>query len=177
MAWDDDFPVILRGLMLDYATPPTYADDRYNQLAVIAALGLLNEVGFARPYVISVSDVTISPDPTKLSPPDNAFVNLVCLKAALILVQAELRDMTRQGIEIQDGSSRLKLSRDAGSLRLMKQAYEEQYNLALYAYKTGAGGEAVVTPYSYLADWPTGMATMYEGCGGRSDRRNIGGYF
>lgn len=148
MAWDDEMVLILRDVIQDHAEPPVYSDERLSVAILVAGMILQNEVSFANTYTISVANQSMRPDPTKAETIDPGFITLACLRAALGLIVAEQRDLTRGGIEIQDGDNRIKLNRDSSSLKLMGDSYRKQYDQALYAYKTGgqAGvGEIIVT--------------------------------
>ena len=62
----------------------------------------------------------------------------------------------------------ISLSRNPASLKLMYEKYEQAYQEALYAFKTGGNegfGAAVVSPYNYLPAWGygTGGGELYEG--------------
>lgn len=182
MAWDDEMPTILRNLVFDISATPLYTDDQLNTLILVASISLVAEVSFVNAYTISVSDGTLSPDPTATSTRDNAFVNLACLKSATRLIAAEIRDLTRQGIEIQDDTSRIKLGRDPRALALMKDTFLKDYQDAMYAYKTGGNdglGESIVSPYKYWSNWSNlGMAGMYDGYpADRYARGTLGGFY
>lgn len=156
MAWDDEMVAIVRGLIQDYADPdtgdpPTYTDDRLSTIILIAGQHVQARVGTAASYKINVADVTITPDPTARANRDESFINLASLKAACILVNAEVRQFTAQGISVRDGTSAVSLSRSPASLSLMQKTYCSEYENALYIYQMngangGVVGEAVVGP-------------------------------
>ncbi len=171
MAWDDEMVTIVRGLINDFEDPdtgdaPTYTDDRIAQIVLIAGQQIQTRVPFTRTYAISISNETMTPDPTTGTRDEN-FINLATLKAACILVSAEVRQYTGQGISIRDGSSAISLSRQPASLKLMKDTYCSEFESALYAYTTTGGnasvGEAIVGPVKawyagggYPGDWDWG---------------------
>lgn len=166
MAWDDDMPLLLRVMTQDLSSAPTYTDEGLVQLLLTAGMMVQLQGAFAVPYTISISNETLSPDPTKLSPPDNAFIMLTVLRSSLVLVAAEIKQMVNQGIEIRDGTSMLKLQRDYQSLQEMQRVYQDQYDEALYAWKTGGGealGQIIVTPYPLLSGSPYAMGDFTEG--------------
>jgi hypothetical protein len=155
MAWDDLMVPLLRDSLQDTAANPLYADDQLVTSLLVAGFRLQLEVSFGMAYRIDVVNQAITPDPTASTPPDNNFANLVSLRAALGLVVAELRSLTRGGIEIRDGDNMIKLARDPDALKLMRDSYQKLYDDAIYAFKTGGNqglGEIIVTPYHYLSD-------------------------
>lgn len=171
MAWDEEMVLILRDMIQDFGDVPVYTDERLSTSILVAGLLLQNTVSFANSYEISVTNQTMKPDPTKSATLDKGFVALACLRAALGLVVAEQRELTRGGIEIQDGDNRIKLNRDAASLKLMGESYKKNYDEVLYAYKTGGNdglGEAIVSPYKY---WSTPCDGRYPWSNPRSGRR------
>jgi len=82
MAWKDSMIEILRVLISDLGTTPTYSDRRLEQILVVAAQYVDLEMDFANTYTITFAPPTISPDPVSLD--DDAFVNFTCLKAACL---------------------------------------------------------------------------------------------
>lgn len=178
MAWSDDMPTILRATIQDTATPQVYTDPQLVTIILVSTISLQTEVAFVRPYVASISLGTLTPDPTDPALVDNVFVNLCCTKAALLLVAGEIKAYSRQAIRIRDGGSELELRRDPRILDLMYRAYKDQYDEALYAYKTGGDeglGEIITSPYPYLG-WNTwGINGMFEGYPGPRGYRSEGG--
>lgn len=111
----------------------------------------MSSVSLSTTYKINVGDVTLTPDPTNKATRDESFINLTSLKAACILVNAEVRQYTAQGIFVRDGSSAVSLSRNPKALALMQTTYCGEYEKALYQYATqglngGAVGECIVGP-------------------------------
>jgi hypothetical protein len=177
MAWDDEMVAIVRGLIQDYidpdtGDPPTYTDDRLSTIILIAGQNVQSRVATANKYKINVADVTMTPDPTNTATRDESFINLASLKAACILVNAEVRQFTAQGISVRDGSSAVSLSRSPASLALMQKTYCSEFENALYLFQIGgvqggAVGEAIVGP---VKAWYFG-----GGRGGESEYGTYGG--
>lgn len=156
MAWDDEMVTILRNIIQDTSTTPTYSDDQLSELVLVTAQGIQVELNFGRVYDISISNGSIKPDPTSSTSRDINFITLVCLKAASNLVNAELRSLTRQGISIQDGDNKISLQRSPQSLQLMQETYKSMYDSAVYAFKTGGSdglGEIVVNSYNFISEY------------------------
>lgn len=150
MAWDEEMPIIVRGLIQDWTDTPTYTDDQLTQIVLIASLTVQNDATFVEMYSVDVVNQTISPDYTVGDHRNESFINLASLKSACILIGAELRKYTGQGISIRDGSSAISLQRSPQSLSLLRSTYCDAYVDALYNYKiegNNALGEAIVGPF------------------------------
>lgn len=159
MAWDDDIPMMIRALINDDPDAPLYDDDTLLRMILVQAMRLDIKLRFPAGYAVSLSNETIRPDPTSAASYDKAFVVLVSYASAVAIISAEVRDMTRQGIDVQDGDSRISLKRDPASLGLMLAAYKKDLDDLVYDYQTNGGvgvGEAIVGPYPIFR-W---------GCGG-----------
>ena len=84
MAWTDDMVVMLRVLISDNGDNCQYTDSRLQQLLVVAAQLVKQEIDFTTTYTVSIGDFTISPDPTLSASKDDAFTNFVVIKAACL---------------------------------------------------------------------------------------------
>jgi hypothetical protein len=135
----------------------TYDDERLEkQLLLAAQLIQGGELTFPKTYTISIPAITVTPDPVD-DPQDNAFINLVTLKAACLLDTAEARIAAEQGIDISDVGSRIALSGRAGSkIAMLKDVgYCAAYALAKKEFVLGSlnPGLAVVSPFRIFAGW------------------------
>jgi hypothetical protein len=91
MYWKIEIPLIIRNLINDLASTPTYSDDRLEQLTVIAAQYVITEANLDITYATNVVELSISPDPSDPSVRDIDFIGLVALKAACLLDQSTFR--------------------------------------------------------------------------------------
>lgn len=85
-SWQDDAIPMLRILISDMdINNLTYSDDRLEQILVVAARYVLQDIDFATTYTVSVQGRTIDPDPTATESSDNTvLINLTVLKAACL---------------------------------------------------------------------------------------------
>jgi hypothetical protein len=154
MAWDDDLTTILRVLVAD-TNSVTYTDDTLEQTLVVAAFQVLQQLDFAQTYTVSIANVTIVPDPTVSPTKDDAFSNLVCLKAACITDRGAAITAANRAIAVRDGSSSIDLRTILeGKLKLLKQGWCAVYEEARTEYLTTQGGEAgaaIMTPFRTIA--------------------------
>lgn len=112
MSWSLEIPIIVRTLINDISSNPTYSDDRILQVITVAAKYVQFDVSLDRVYAIDVVNPSISPDPTSYN--DSIFISLVSLKAACIIDQSTLRTKAAmEGIRAALGPANLSV---AGSL-------------------------------------------------------------
>lgn len=90
MSWNIEIPIIVRSLINDVADPPEYSDERIQQLIVVAAQYVIQEINLLNEYTIDIVDKNITPDPT-LTNRDLDFISFVSLKASCLLDQSTLR--------------------------------------------------------------------------------------
>ena len=150
MAFDVECPRMIRHMIDDLSDSPTYSDDRLTELTILAAQLVNAEIDLERDYSTDLDNLTLSPDPTA-DPRDNAFINLIVLKAACIIDQSEARKAAGQGIAIQDNRSSIDLRARAGNrLALIKEGWCKSYAQAKFEYQSGMGamsGHAILSPF------------------------------
>ena len=83
MSWQQEMVTMLRILISDMDDEQTYTDMRLEQVIVLAAKYVQQEIRFSTTYTISVGSITISPDPT--TAPDEQFMNFTVLKSACLI--------------------------------------------------------------------------------------------
>lgn len=160
--WDIDLVIMLRTEIGDFDSI-TYSDSRLQQVLVYAAYSVYQSAKFATTYTISVSDVTISPDPFITN--DYDFSVLMVYKAACTILTGEAKTVGSKAVSIKDGPSFFD-NRNAGSnlLALQKTACQTYADL-LYNYQLSGSaqdgqsigpGQAILGPYSpgsFLSNW------------------------
>lgn len=149
--WKDEMVVMLRVLINDLSDTPTYSDKRLQQLLVVAARYVLQDMDFDVSYTVNISVPDISPDPTSSDDRDEAFTNFVVLKAACLSDQSLFRTKAlMEGVTAKCGPATLSV---VGHLPGFKQlltvgpcaAYDEfkrQYYLG-----EARGVRAVMSPF------------------------------
>jgi len=150
MAWDDDMVTIVR-VMVNDPSSTVYTDASLTELILVAAFQVKMECSFTQTYTVSISDETISPDPTLEATKDESFINLVCLKAASIADHGAAILAARRAISVRDGSSAIDLRGPlAGWLKLLEKGWRAAYEKAKLEYQMGQtpiAGAAVMTPF------------------------------
>jgi hypothetical protein len=147
--WKTEMVTILRYLIDDTNfSDPTYPDARLEQMLLVAGQLVSTEVAFQATYSINVEKCTISPDPTS-DPKDSGFINLSCLKAALVIVQNEYKTKSNSAIRIVDGPSSMDMTMVAQNLKgLYEKLLEDYENYKVnYATSNSQVGQAILSPY------------------------------
>ena len=83
MSWQQEMTTMLRVLINDMDDEQTYSDTRLEQLLVLSAKYVQQEISFVTTYTVDVAALSISPDPT--TEPDNSFINFTVLKASCLM--------------------------------------------------------------------------------------------
>lgn len=158
MAWQDDMVAVLRVLINDLdETNYTYSDERLETVLITSAMQVKGESSFLQTYTVNIANETISPDPTLSDTLDDAFTNLVTLKAACIIERGSVAQSASQAIAVKDGTSSIDLRGVAqGKLELLKQGWCAVYEDAKWEHQRGGSGqgvagEAVLTPFRVYA--------------------------
>jgi hypothetical protein len=84
MAWQTDMVSMLRILLNDNGDTPTFTDLRLEQLLVVAAQFVNQDIDFVKEYTIGIGALSITPDPTATATRDDVFTNFTVMKAACI---------------------------------------------------------------------------------------------
>jgi len=147
MSWKVDLVVMLRSLIgdLDHVK---YTDERLKQVLVVGAYNVINDADFQNEYTVSVSSLSISPDP--ISEKDTDFSILSVYKAACILIGSEVKTESANAISIKDGPSAIDLRGVTQNLNIIYQDICKKYEelLKTYQYNNTLVGQAIMGPYS-----------------------------
>ena len=106
MSWKVDLVVMLRSLVgdLDQAK---FTDERLRQVIAVGAYNVLNDADFSNDYVVSISSLSISPDP--ISEKDTGFFCAFSLQSCLHSLGSEVKTEAANSIAIKDGPSSIDL--------------------------------------------------------------------
>lgn len=111
MYWETEIPIIVRTLINDLEATPTYSDSRIQQLIVVAAQYVTNDINLIQKYNIDIVNQSISPDPSDPNTRDTDFIGFIALKASCILDQSTFRTKAAlEGIRTALGSANLSIS-------------------------------------------------------------------
>ena len=147
---------ILRYLVDDVdSSKYTFSDERIETTLLVAAQLVTLEVDLTNTYTINVETCALSPDPTETPTRDDAFINLVCLKAACVMVGSQIRSESSNAISIKDGPSAIDLRGVAGTLTVLYQDLCAKYEHTLLSYRAGnsIAGKSILGPYSPGSDY------------------------
>jgi uncharacterized protein YjbI with pentapeptide repeats len=144
MAWQIEMVTILRHLINDI-NGDTYSQARLEEAILVNAQLINKTIDFDYEYTIDVDAVTLTPDPTE-NTKDINFINLVCLKTALMIMWGELRTLSSQAVVVRDGPSSIDMS---GAYKASKDLYNElleQFQMEKINHQTGKIGRAILSP-------------------------------
>lgn len=162
MSWDTTMPLLLRDVIGDTGVTPRYDDASLKRTLLSAAQLIQIRVKFSQSYTIDTSGLVLTPDPTDAGTRDDAFINLVTLKAACMLLYAEVRRYGQQAISIRDGTSAIDLKRNLKDLQNLAGRYcaELERSLNDFYYNGSKPGMAIIAPFK-------GNLFLGETCCGR----------
>ena len=155
MAWQNEMVRIVRHLINDLdSSNYTFTDDRLEESVLVAAQLLLKEVDFDNTYTIDTDALDLSPDPTTLATKDDAFINLVCLKASCLIIGSEVRTNALNAIVVKDGPSSIDMRGIAAGLQAIYKDMCDKYDHYVMQWKAGnsIAGQAILSPYSPASD-------------------------
>ena len=118
MSWKVDLVVMLRSLVGDLDSEK-FTDERLRQVLTVGAYNVLNDADFSNDYVVSISSLSISPDP--VSEKDTDFSVLLVYKAACILLGSEVKTEAANSIAIKDGPSSIDLRGVTQNLNILSK--------------------------------------------------------
>ena len=109
MSWQGQMGTIVRYL-IDDVDPDNYAYSVHRIETTILVAGQLSQmnIDFNKTYDINVENCTLDPDPT-VDPEDKAFITLICLRSACIIIGSAIRSESGNAISIKDGRSAIDL--------------------------------------------------------------------
>ena len=147
MSWSTITLQIVRTLINDLDST-NYTNQRLAGIVTVAAQLVYNTMDFDYSYDIDVVNSTITPDPTDYK--DEIFVNLVCIKAACIILGSESKTLAAQSFRVTDGPSSIDVS---SAYKATKDLYDDlcgKYEKMVMDYRAGnsRAGEAILTPYT-----------------------------
>lgn len=158
MSWQGQLSTIVRHLLNDVDhTNYKYTSKRLETTIIVAAQLVILDADFNNTYSINVESCQLSPDPTDLETKDNAFITLVALKSACIILGSEARTESGNAISIKDGPSAIDLRGVSGTLLTLYKDLSEKYEQALTSHLAGNSmfGAAILGPYSPASDFVT----------------------
>jgi len=155
MSWQGQMGTIVRYL-IDDVDPDNYAYSDHRIETTILVAGQLSQmnIDFNKTYDINVENCTLDPDPT-VDPEDKAFITLICLRSACIIIGSAIRSESGNAISIKDGPSAIDLRGVTQTLVVLYKDLCEKYEQQLLEYRAGnsIGGQAILGPYSPGSDY------------------------
>ncbi len=137
---------------------PEFDDERLTRVLLVAALQVNNSVDFENDYTIDIQTSTLSPDPTLAETKEDAFLNLMTIKAACIMERGQAIKTASQAISAREFSTSINLTGVAkAKLDLLLKggwcAVYEQEVLDHQMSGIGTAGAAILGPFRTMAGY------------------------
>lgn len=134
-----------------------YNPKRIETTILVSAQLVMLDTDFSNIYSINVEQCSLSPDPTDAETKDDAFMTLVTLKSACVIIGSEVRTESGNAISIKDGPSAIDLRGVSSTLLVLYKDLNDKYSQALMNYRAGnsIAGKAILGPYSPASDFVT----------------------
>jgi len=147
MTWQTEMTQIVRVLIND-VDGADYTDSRIQQLILISAPMVDQQVDFDTDYSIDIVGSSISPDPTTSSPKDQDFINLVSLKSACLLYNAKMESDSGRSRTVKDAWTNVSVGDNSKNMSSNRDMICQQYEQAKKDYTMGnsRSGKAVLGP-------------------------------
>lgn len=147
--WDVPI-IILRELLGDQAST-LYTNSSLQRMLAISAFRVSSEVSFDNNYIIDLTSGSESVSPDFNVGPDKDFINLMCLRAAVTTISAEIKLSTNDITSIKDGPATITLSKTA----TLKEKFNDtklQYDEYVKNYLCGKSkyAGACIGPYGKI---------------------------
>ncbi len=154
MSWQGQMGTIVRYLVDDTdSSNYEYSPHRIETTILVAAQLSQMNLDFPNAYNVNVENCTLEPDPT-VDPEDQAFITLISLRSACIIIGSQIRSESGNAISIKDGPSAIDLRGVTQTLALLYKDLCDKYAQAEMEYRAGNGlaGTAILGPYSPGSD-------------------------
>lgn len=153
MAIASSLVTMVRVLINDLGTTPTYDDEKISQAIVVAGYQVTIDYSFSTDYTFDIDDPTITPDPTAEETYDAVMIALVTLKAACILSVNNYSSQVNNGVMVRDGDTQVDTTagfKGYKDIILLGPCASYQKLLSQATSSLAAGlGKAIVGPYSH----------------------------
>jgi hypothetical protein len=168
MSWQTEISTIVRHIINDTDSANyKYSDSRLETTILVASQLVSMELDFKNSYIIDISNGILSPDPTNLSIKDGAFINLVSMKTACIIIGSEIKIEAGNAIAVKDGPSSIDLRGVSSTLSMLYNDICSKYQAMVDDYKfTGETGQAILGPYSPGSEFASRSYSQYDFRGG-----------
>jgi len=149
MSWQGEITTMVRVIVNDLDSDNyTYSSSRIETCILAAAQMTATTVPFDNIYTISIEGGTLSPDPTETSPRDDAFITLVGLRTACMIIGSEIRSESGNAISIKDGPSAIDLRGVSKTLTVYYKDLCDKYEQLVLDYRAGnsIAGQVITGP-------------------------------
>ncbi len=151
MAWQTEMVRIIRYIINDLdSSNYSFTDTRLEETVLVASQLVLTEIDFEQTYTVDVDALSLSPDPTTGDDKDDAFISLVSLKSACVILGSEVRTNSLNSVSVRDGQAAIDMRGVTAGLSDLYKDMCLKYDQAVLQYKAGnsIAGQAVLSPYA-----------------------------
>ena len=148
MSWQNEIGRMTR-FLVDDIDSSVYSDTLLEEAILVSAQFVIRDIGKTTTYTIDVDTRAFTPDPTSSTPKDDFLINLTALKTACILLYGEVKQASKQAVEIVDGPSRIKLTGYFDSISKVHKDLCKEYETLLYKARLDISSEnfeAITSP-------------------------------
>lgn len=151
--WTDILPLMLRHVINDVDTPQTYTDNRLQLALLVGAQFVTAEVNLSQKYQLDFIQVSINPDPTSQSAPDEWMMNLMVMRSSIMMLSNNLKVAANSAWVIKDTDMTADLRKVADVNKQLLDEIKGMYDHAKAEYMVGVNPQvsAVLTPFNVLA--------------------------
>lgn len=157
MDWTDIIIPMVRDMTGDTnSSSYTYSNNDL-QRKILTAINLMQiEIQFDIDYVADMVGLTLTPDPSSLSPIDIDFMTLAALKTACLIERSDVSKLTSGDVQqVTDNGFTIKTGDIGGNkIKALASNWCVTYNKAKVDFQTSGGlfGKAVISPFPYNGD-------------------------
>ena len=163
MSWDTEVIETVRYLIGDVDATQKYTDARIQTDATISANFIARDVGLTGTYSINITDKTITPDPSSTDPVDYGFLDMISIRAAILILQGEAKIYASSSMRVMDGPSSI----DVAGIFLNTKKIMDDLNLTYamaknrYVMSNSGYGKSIL---STTIDKNLLLGGYYDGC-------------
>jgi hypothetical protein len=149
MAWQDEPTIILREIIGDDGT--TYTDAKLRRLLAVSMYRVRSEVSLDVAYTVDLTAgaEAVTPSP-EVAPKDYDAINMMALRAAIVILSADLKIAASESITIKDGPSTISTVDRGKYLSVRLEWAQKEYDDYIKNYVCGSSRHAgaVSTPFT-----------------------------
>jgi hypothetical protein len=149
MTWQSEMTLLVRGLIGDITSPYAYSDNIITEYLIYAAHFNIGEITFETTFTIDIVAQIITPNP--ITPTRyTLFINLTCMRAALLILGGEIKIAASNAVSVKDGPSELNFTKVYSAKNDLYNQMQKDFDKAKMAAMIGdlSVGLSILGPYT-----------------------------